>query len=265
MRSPADTARGRVTRRVISLALAMLLAATVSIARAPEPTQPAGKPTEAQVRAAVAKLVLDPHLGRKEKARTLQWKSQTEDEPANDHPGGGWLEWLAGALGWFATTARALVWMVGIVLAGILGVYIKRFLALRGAGPSSRPIAMPTHVRDLDIRPEFLPEDIGGSALGIWERGEHRTALALLYRGALSRLAHVHGVPIRDASTEGDCLSLANVHLLAQPAAYIARLIRVWQRAVYGNADPSDDDMRALCGGFAQALEKSVSTPVQAA
>jgi len=116
-------------------------------------------------------------------------------------------------------------------------------------------------VRDLDIRPESLPDDIGASALGIWERGEHRAGLALLYRGALSRLAHVHEVPIRDASTEGDCLSLANMHLSVQPAAYMARLIRVWQRAVYGSADPTDDEMRALCEGFAAALNKSVGTP----
>ncbi len=184
----------------------------------------------------------------------------------NDKPGGAWLDWLVGALGWLATTARALLWVIGILLAGILGLYIKRFLELRGAGPSAKPLAMPTHVRDLDIRPESLPDDIGASALGIWERGEHRTALALLYRGALSRLAHVHEVPIRDASTEGDCLSLANGHLPAQSAAYVARLIRVWQRAVYGKADPTDDEVRVLCAGFAEALDKSVGTPaVQAA
>lgn len=261
MRSPVDTARGRAARWIATLALAILLASKASVAWVSESPQPTGKPTDAQVRAAVAKLAQDPNLGKKKKARQLQWKSQT-DEPPNDRPGGGtWLEWLVDALGWFATTARALLWVIGILLAGVLGLYIKRLFEMRGARPSALPVVMPTHVRELDIRPEFLPEDIGGSALGIWERGEHRTALALLYRGALSRLAHVHGVPIRDASTEGDCLTLANAHLLAQPAAYIGRLIRVWQRAVYGDADPSDDDMRALCGSFADALDKASSTP----
>jgi hypothetical protein len=154
---------------------------------------------------------------------------------------------------------------MGILLAGILGLYIKRFLELRGGGPSAISLAMPTHVRDLDIRPESLPDDIGAGALEIWGRGQHRAALALLYRGVLSRLAHVHGVPIRDASTEGDCLSLANAHLPAQPAAYVTRLIRVWQRAVYGNADPTDEEMRALCGAFAESLDRSVSTPAEQA
>lgn len=237
--------------------LATFLASAALSVDAAESPQPQSQPTDEQVRAAVTRLTQDPNLGKMEKAHRLQWKS----EPTNDAPDGAWLEWLAGALSWFATTARALLWVMGILLAGILGLYIKRFLELRGAGPAAKPLVMPTHVRDLDIRPESLPEDIGASALGIWERGEHRTALALLYRGALSRLAHVHQIPIRDASTEGDCLALANAHLPAQPAVYIARLIRVWQRAVYGNADPADDEIRALCGGFAEALEKSVSTP----
>jgi hypothetical protein len=263
---PVETARRSRARRGGALALAALLASTSFVMSATQPAQPHDNPTDVQVKAAAARLVQDPNLGKMEKAHRLRWKSQNEDEPPNDKPGGAWLDWLVGALGWLATTARALLWVIGILLAGILGLYIKRFLELRGAGPSAKPLAMPTHVRDLDIRPESLPDDIGASALEIWERGEHRMALALLYRGTLSRLAHVHEVPIRDASTEGDCLSLANAHLPAQSAAYVARLIRVWQRAVYGKAKPTDDEVRVLCEGFAGALDKSVGTPaVQAA
>ena len=261
MLSPIEPARRQGPRRVGALALAMLLASTSGVMGATPSAEPQDKPTEEQVKAAVARLVQDPNLGKTEKTHRLHWKSRAEDGSAADKPSAAWLQWLGSALGWLATTARALLWVIGVLLAGILGLYIKRFLELRGVGPSAKPLAMPTHVRDLDIRPESLPEDIGASALGTWERGEHRTALALLYRGALSRLAHVHGIPIRDASTEGDCLTLANTHLLAPAAAYVTLLIRVWQRAVYGKADPSGDEMRALCGRFAEALDRSVSTP----
>jgi hypothetical protein len=120
---------------------------------------------------------------------------------------------------------------------------------------------MPTHVRDLDIRPESLPDDVGGAALELWERGEHRAALALLYRGLLSRLAHVHAVPIRDSSTEGDCLALAATHLPATRAAYVERLIRVWQRAVYGNVEPTEEEFHFLGATFASALDMPAATP----
>jgi uncharacterized protein DUF4129 len=262
VRLPIEAARRWLARPVVVLALLATLAPAVS---ATESAPPQGNPTEAQVKAAVAGLAQDPNLGKQEKSHRLRWKSRTGEQPANNEPGSAWLKWLADALSWFATTARALLWVIGILLAGILGLHIKRFLELRGGGPSAIRLAMPTHVRHLDIRPESLPDDIGAGALGLWERGERRAGLALLYRGVLSRLAHGHGVPIRDASTEGDCLRLADSHLPVGPAAYVTRLIRVWQRAVYGKVDPADDEMRALCRGFADALDKPASPPAEQA
>jgi hypothetical protein len=221
------------------------------------------QPTEQEVKAAVAQLEKDPNLGSLKKSHRLRWKKSNEPARKDAGPGkgGDWLGWLAAALSWLASTARALLWVIGILLAGILGLYIKRFLEIGGGRPAALRIVMPTHVSDLDIRPGSLPDDIGASSLAIWERGEHRQALALLYRGALSRLAHVHGVPIQDSSTEGDCVRLANSHLQAGPAAYVTRLIRVWQRAVYGGAQPTDEEIRSLCTEFAEAMDH----PAQAA
>ena len=92
-------------------------------------------------------------------------------------------------------------------------------------------------MQDLDIRPESLPPNIGAAARALWDRGEHRAALALLYRGLLSRLAHVHQVPVRDSSTEGDCLALCRAHLAGPGIDYAARLIVLWQAAVYGHCE----------------------------
>lgn len=246
MPSPADTPCRRLAGCATAVTLAMLLLVSAAGANS-------APPTEQEVKAAVAKLEQDPNLGAVKKSQRLRWKKtrETTRKEMDNGKGTDWLGWLADAMSWLAGTARALLWVMGVLLAGILGLYIKRFLELRGDRPAALRIAMPTHVRDLDIRPESLPDDIAASSLAMWERGEHRQALALLYRGALSRLAHVHGVPIRDSSTEGDCLRLANSHLQADPAAYVTRLIGVWQRAVYGSVDPADEEMRSLCEGFA--------------
>ena len=111
-------------------------------------------------------------------------------------------------------------------------------------------------MRDLDIRPETLPADVGGAARALWDAGERRAALALLYRGLLSRLIHVHRVPIRDSSTEGDCLDLTARHLAATRQEYAAGLIRAWQRFVYGGEHVQPALVQALCDGFAGALDR---------
>ena len=114
----------------------------------------------------------------------------------------------------------------------------------------------PTHVRDLDIRPESLPADVGAAARRLWDQGAHRAALALLYRGVLSRLAHVHRVPIRDSTTEGDCMALAAQHVTAARHAYVVQLVTVWQRAVYGGRPAEQDDVYELCQAFSGALDR---------
>lgn len=253
--------------RTIALAVVTLALASVLAAGATATEPDTGKPTREQITAAVAQLKADPNLGTEKKTRQLRRNSNTS---STSQPGKqpGWLEWLADAFSWLANTARMLVWVVAIVLVAILAVFVKRFLESRVAARSVslKSALAPTHVRDLDIRPESLPDDIGRAALQSWERGEHRAALALLYRGLLSRLAHVHGVPIRDSSTEGDCVALAAAHLPAARSAYAGRLIRLWQRAVYGNTEPTMEDVQALCAGFAAAVDAPAAVnPVEQA
>ena len=147
-----------------------------------------------------------------------------------------------------------MVWGVLLALAAVLIVYIVRIARKRGVPIREAALIAPTHVRDLDIRPETLPHDIGGAARTLWDRGEHRAALALLYRGVLSRLAHVHHLPIRDSTTEGDCLALATRHLAPGGRDYASRVIVVWQRAVYGHDEVQPSIVHRLCDDFAAAL-----------
>jgi hypothetical protein len=71
----------------------------------------------------------------------------------------------------------------------------------------------------------------------------------------LSRLAHVHEVPIRDSSTEGDCVALAERRLDGARVAYIRQLVRTWQRFTYGGIAIEDSVAHELCAGFAHHLD----------
>lgn len=267
MRSGVESRRARAAAALIALLAATLATSSVAHAAEPAPTAPTRQaPTRQEILTAVEKLRTDPNLGVSRKKRMLKFNNSNSDQPKGQTTAPSWLNWVGDAFGWVASTARLLVWVMAILLAGILGLVIKRLIDSRGDRIRPTAFSMPTHVQDLDIRPESLPDDIGGAALELWGRGEHRAALALLYRGLLSRLAHTHGVPIRDSSTEGDCLVLAAARLSPQPAAYTTQLIRLWQRAVYGKIDPSEDEFRALSAGFAAAVDTpSNPTPVEQA
>lgn len=210
-------------------------------------------PTEAQIHEAIAKAKADPNLATERTIRTLDWVAEPrktrQTSPA-------WVTWLQGLFGWLDQSARWLVYLVAIVFVVWLAAQIARLVASRRARDrEDEGFAAPTHVRDLDIRPETLPDDIGAAARALWDRGERRACLALLYRGLLSRLAHVHRVPIRDSTTEGDCLALAGRCLAPAPQAYAVRLVSVWQQFVYGHEDSGAATIYALCDEFAAAID----------
>jgi hypothetical protein len=208
---------------------------------------------------AIAKTKTDPNLAQEKTVRTLRWRSQQDNEnkPARKS---NWFNWLKDLFGFIAQTGRLIVWLAIAVAVALLVVAVARII--RSIKPRTRaaPFDAPTHVRDLDIRPESLPDDIGAAALALWEQGDHRAALALLYRGLLSRLVHVHEIQIRPSSTEGDCLQLANQRLQGERGEYVARVIGVWQHAVYGGQTPQSVDVQTLCLGFADALNKPASS-----
>jgi hypothetical protein len=242
------------------LALTAQIAAAPVLAAAPPrgAPPPAGQvPSTEQIAAAMKAIRKDPNLGGMRKERTLHWVNDNERPKA--HHSAVWIEWIAGLFGWFARTSRFLVWAAVVVLVGFLGIFLVRLLRERPARASADRFTPPTHVRDLDIRPESLPDDIGAAARQLWQSGERRAALALLYRGLISRLVHVYGVPIRASSTEGDCLALAAPRLDESPRRYASRLIRIWQLAVYGGHEPPSDTINALCDEFAGALPSRAS------
>jgi hypothetical protein len=223
-------------------------------------------PTREQIDDALTRVKSDPNLATERTVRTLHWREQPERERS------GWLDWLyvlgrwiGGLFDFVAQTGRVLVWIVAGVLAAMLLVYLARVYRAGIAPKMPKRFVAPSHVRDLDIRPESLPADVGAAAAALWDRGEQRAALALLYRGLLSRLVHVHGVPIRDSSTEGDCLALAAPRVTAASNDYAARLVRVWQAAVYGTARPETAVVHGLCGDFARVLDAAAERAPSAA
>jgi hypothetical protein len=228
------------SREVLALAT-LLVVLTVQAA------EPAAPPTAQQVHEATEAVYNDPDLHGLKADRELRFKNR--DQP-QEVQASGELRWLRDVMRWFSEAGRWLVWLGMAALTALLIVYLRRWIAVRGDAAGGRALSLPSHVRDLDIRPESLPDDLPGAVRALWQRGESRAALSLLYRGALSRLVHEHAVPVRAASTEGECATLASQHLDAERGAFVTRLIGLWQLAVYGARLPDGSAVLAVCDEF---------------
>jgi hypothetical protein len=238
------------------LALVLVLAAAPVV---PPPATQEPAFDDAAIARAHEQVRADPLLYGERTIKTLRWREGAQQQTPASRP--GWLVWIAGFFAWLGQSARYVVWAAASIVAVWLLRYVFTTVPRARSGDADEPLVVPTHVRDLDIRPASLPPDIGAAARAMWDAGEHRAALALLYRGLLSRLAHVHRVPIADYTTEGDCLALSAAHLPAARQAYASRLVGVWQHAVYGHESVSALAIHDLCDGFAPALDHPAAQP----
>ena len=241
MRSRPD-----VMRSLRRLVLVALLAA--GTAWAAEPVAPAASAplTADQVRGVVAEMRADPNFTNRHTERRLRWiDSAASKPPPSQSPA-----WLRDLARWLSEGGRGLVWVLGAIAVAMFAVFVWRWARVTADDVRARAALRPSHVNDLDIRPESLPDDIAGAARALLRRGEQRAALSLLYRGALSRLVHDHGLAIRAASTEGECLRLAQRALPTDAGAYFERLVRAWQTEVYAGRHIDGASREALCVQF---------------
>jgi hypothetical protein len=169
-------------------------------------------------------------------------------------------EWLVALAGFINDTSRFLLWGAVAVLVALALVGARHVIKLRSFQRRAKAASAVSHVRDLDVRPESLPDDVGAAAWALWQAGRVPEALSLLYRGALSRLIHQHRVPITASATEGECLDLARDRLEAPALRYVTQVVRAWEASTYGGRALSSAMGEALCTGFRERLDGRPAT-----
>lgn len=143
------------------------------------------------------------------------------------------------------------------LLAALLGflvwlIWMNRH-AFRLGGRGVLPkIAAPSArmVMGMEVTAESLPDDIPSGVWALWQQGRRHEALALLYRGTISKVIDVARVEIQESDTEGDCLR--RVETAGPPAYpdYFKGLTGVWTRLAYAAEEPAEAEVRALCEGW---------------
>ena len=88
------------------------------------------------------------------------------------------------------------------------------------------------------VTPDSLPDDIAAECRKLFESGDTRKVLALLYRGTLSRLLHVHDLRVPDSATEMECDQLVKRIRPENEALFFNRLTRSWLNTAYGHFEP---------------------------
>jgi hypothetical protein len=175
--------------------------------------------------------------------------------------------WLVGLAEWVSVVVGGGLEVV-LVATGLALLVAIVFWLLRQRGipagveilPRRRP-EPPTELFGLEVTSESLPADLAAEARARAQAGQARAALALLYRGALSRLAFVHGAVLARGVTEGECLEIARPLLPRAGLDYFRGLTHAWLRCAYGHIEPEREGLLRLCEGWSRVFEVQASPP----
>lgn len=184
-----------------------------------------------------------------------RWKRIGQQDTQTKAEVPGWLKWLAGWSEKSAQIAEAVLWLL-LVLAIVWLIRKRKFWL----GADIRvPVRQPEQKRlfGLDIAPESLPEDIAGEAWRLWQSGQSRAAMSLLYRGALSRIVAEENIELGLQATEEDCLRACRRRLPPEKGDYFGRITRAWQQIAYAARPVAQDAMQTLCRDWPQHFRKA--------
>lgn len=206
-------------------------------------------PTPAQrLSTATEQAYRQPELGAVRQRQVHDPAEQERDEKTRER-----LEkleaWLKGSwLAHLGQAVRVLLWVMAIALLGLLLWYARRWLGWR----VERDDAPPAQEQHPAVIAEPLPAHPAAQARALWQAGQQRAALSLLYRASVAALERQLPQPLPDGATEAQCLAAA-AHLPQQPDRELfATLVRTWQRAAYAGQLPDNAGFAHLVDALTQ-------------
>ena len=187
-------------------------------------------------------------------AREFVWKRRhplDADTPGKpDAP--AWARSIGQVLGFIAEYGLWILFAIGLVI-----IVANRHRWLPWISDRYAPPRVPERLDVHDVvAAELLPEDIPTAVRALWQRGERRAALALLYRAGVGRLAASLGTALPAGATESDCLRRARGLTNNEYSALFARIVRKWQEAAYAQRLPTTTELEMLLAAW--------NAPVQA-
>ena len=252
--------RKRIDRNGLSKTLASGVIALVLFSAFSPTDYASAQTTAAESRTVIDRVLDSEDFGSTKTVKRLRLKEDLDSGDEDDEPLN--TEWLNSVEGWIENIAsfmELILWVLFIVamLAVAVAVYrrsdaLQSLIQSIGWKPKS---TTGSKVFDLDIRPQSLPNDIPSTARSLAIDGKKREAMSLLYRGALSRLVHRHGMSIRSSATEQTCVTQVASEQPVFRSDIFTGLTTLWQQAAYAQSPPAAQDITRLCDQWSSAFD----------
>jgi hypothetical protein len=232
---------------------------TVAAEEGSEGTAAGGRFSAAEQRARIAEVMTHKDLQTKRTETNWKYTGPKAERKESDSSDWSWLKKLVQRLSSVAGVVEVALWTL-LALAIIWAISKRRVWAKRWVRHAARatPAGRET-IFGLDIEPESLPADVEAEAWRLWQAGEPRAALSLLYRATLSHLVTQENLELGPQATEEDCLRLCRKRVAPEVGAFMTRLTLAWQRIAYAAQPIAHETARELCADWGRHFRGATS------
>lgn len=260
--------RRMVQRRAGGVATALILAILiVPAALLPEPAQAqssqqtglvaedpgfSGFWDEEEVQAALEVALADEALNTSREVE--EWYSMEEDDdaPESSRSSGGWEKTLRDIGKVMSFVVEFGLWIGVAFLLYIVFATRKHWLPYLGRRPSAKRSVTRVILSSGELSADSIPDDVPSEVMRLWNAGEKRQALGLLYRSCVFSAVTRHGVRLPHSATEGVCVSAIGQQTDVAQSEYFRKVVSAWIRCAYGYREPEEGLMLPLCNEWSQ-------------
>ena len=208
-------------------------------------------PAQLEVRSQARQVLQGDDFGKKQVKEELVIKSRFADDDEDTdipkaHEPSRTLDGIGKVLEFLANSIEVILTGLVIAIALLITWRYRHWIARISKVEQSTNKTTPKTLFGMAIDKESLPDDPAAAARQLWQQGQNRQALSLLYRACLHQLVHEHQMDIHESFTEGECLSHVKALAPAPLAEYFAQLTGNWQRLAYAQIPPGSEQMLPL-------------------
>jgi hypothetical protein len=210
-------------------------------------------PVDPRFQRALDRAYADPLLARTQAQTHWELRQKLDRQRDDDRDVPAWLKSLGSALGWIG---EHILWLLAALLVALLLwrlprwlPWVQRQMRAQAPLPPIKSEALPA------MAP--LPPDIAAAATALWQAGQFREALALLYRASVLRLSARLDLPFPPGATEAECLRRSRRLEDLEARASFQAVLQTWQRAAYAHQFPDRAAFEALLGEWSRRFPEA--------
>ncbi|MGH1540193.1 MAG: DUF4129 domain-containing protein [Arenicella sp.] len=223
------------------------------------------RPDQSEAKRLISQIVQGKDFGGEKEVESWQFKDIKDKKKRDAIP-----EWIiniveffekhANTLGTVGQLVKWIFWTLAVLLLAYLLFYFRKNIAgiIRSFGKKPDLVKKPEVLFGLDVRAESLPDDVIESTWHLWNSGQNREAVSLLYRASLSRLLHQFGCQFYDGYTENECLQQVSLLANDELHRYMQTLTSAWQSLAYGHIPLEEEVFIQLCDDWQRVLTAEV-------